>query len=66
MDGIYVDQMLFGYNNGHTLINTSLDKTLWRQKDVDFLSDASGMGSFKSYITCYPIYEDGYYVFAKT
>ena len=66
MDGIFAEQMLFGYNNGHTLINTSLKKTLYRQKDVDFISDASGMGRFCSYITCYPICEDGYYVFAKT
>ena len=66
MDGIIVEQMLFGYNNGHTLINTSLKKTLLRQIDVDFLSDASGIGKFDNYITCYPISEDGYYVFAKT
>lgn len=66
MDGIIVEQMLFGYNNGHTLINTSLRKTLLQHIDVDFLSDASGMGKFESYITCYPINEDGYYVFAKT
>lgn len=66
MDGIIVEQMLFGYNNGHSLINSSLEKSLMRQRDVDFLSDASGMGKFSSYITCYPINEDGYYVFAKT
>ena len=66
MDGIIVEQMLFGYNNGHSLINSSLKKSLLRQRDVDFLSDASGMGKFSSYITCYPINEDGYYVFAKT
>lgn len=66
MDGIIVEQMLFGYNNGHSLINSSLKKSLMRQRDVDFLSDASGMGKFSSYITCYPIIEDGYYVFAKT
>lgn len=66
MDGIIVEQMLFGYNNGHSLINSSLEKSLMRQRDVDFLSDASGMGKFSSYITCYPIIEDGYYVFAKT
>ena len=66
MDGIIVEQMLFGYNNGHSLINSSLKKSLMRQRDVDFLSDASGMGKFSNYITCYPIIEDGYYVFAKT
>lgn len=66
MEGIIAEQMLFGYNNGHTLINTSLKKTLLRQMDVEFLSDASGMGRFDTYITCYPITEDGYYVFAKT
>lgn len=66
MDGIIVEQMLFGYNNGHSLINSSVKKSLMRQREVDFLSDASGMGKFSSYITCYPINEDGYYVFAKT
>lgn len=66
MDGIFVEQMLFGYSNGHALINTSLKKQLIRQRDVDLLSDVSGIGKFYNYITCYPICEDGYYVFAKT
>jgi hypothetical protein len=66
MDGIFVEQMLFGYSSGHALINTSLKKKLIRQRDVDLLSDASGIGKFNNYITCYPICEDGYYVFAKT
>ena len=66
MDGIFIEQMLFGYNNGHALINTSLKKQLIRQRDVDLLSDVSGIGKFNNYITCYPICEDGYYVFAKT
>ena len=66
MNGIFVEQMLFGYDSGHTLINTSLKKKLIRQRDVDLLSDVSGIGKFGNYITCYPICEDGYYVFAKT
>lgn len=66
MDGMLVEQMLFGYSNGHALINTSLKKQLIRQRDVDLLSDVSGIGKFNNYITCYPICEDGYYVFAKT
>ena len=66
MDGIFVEQMLFGYSNGHALINTSLKKQLIRQRDVDLLSDVSGIGKFNNYITGYPICEDGYYVFAKT
>ena len=37
MDGIFVEQMLFGYSNGHALINTSLKKQLIRQRDVDLL-----------------------------
>lgn len=66
MDGIFVEQMLFGYSSGHVLINTSLKKKLIRQRDVDLLSDASGIGKFDNYVTCYPICEDGYYVFSKT
>lgn len=66
MNGIFVEQMLFGYSSGHALINTSLKKKLIRQRDVDLLSDASGIGKFDNYVTCYPICEDGYYVFAKT
>ena len=66
MDGIFAEQMLYGYSSGHALINTSLKKNLIRQRDVDLLSDASGIGKFNNYVTCYPIYEDGYYVFAKT
>ena len=57
MNGIFVEQMLFGYDSGHTLINTSLKKKLIRQRDVDLLSDVSGIGKFGNYITCYPICE---------
>ena len=48
MDGIFVEQMLFGYSNGHALINTSLKKQLIRQRDVDLLSDVSGIGKFNN------------------
>lgn len=66
MNNIYVEQILFGYKNGHTLISTSLNNKLKQQKDVEILSDASGKGKFNTYITCFPLVQDGYYVFSKT
>lgn len=66
MNSIYVEQILFGYKNGHTLISTSLNNKLKQQKNVEILSDASGKGKFNTYITCFPLVEDGYYVFSKT
>lgn len=66
MDEIRVDQVLFGYDNGHKLLCTSLEKPLIQQKDVEILSDASGNGKFDNYISCFPLVEDGYYVFSKT
>ena len=41
-------------------------KSLIQQKDVEILSDASGSGKFKEYISCFPLVDDGYYVFSKT
>lgn len=66
MNGIYAEQILFGYKNGHTLLSTSLKRRLKNQKDIEILSDVSGKGKFDSYITCFPLSEDGYYVFSKT
>jgi hypothetical protein len=66
MDEIKVEQILCGYDNGHRVLSTSLKKPLIQQKDVEILSDASGNGKFNNYISCFPLVEDGYYVFSKT
>lgn len=66
MKKVNVEQLLFGYKNGHKLLESSLKKSLIQQKDVEILSDASGSGKFKDYISCFPLIDDGYYVFAKT
>lgn len=66
MEKVNVEQLLFGYKNGHKLLESSLKKSLIQQKDVEILSDASGSGKFKDYISCFPLIDDGYYVFAKT
>lgn len=66
MDTVKVEQLLFGYKNGHKLLASSLCDRLAQQKEVEILSDSSGNGKFESYITCFPLIADGYYVFAKT
>lgn len=66
MDEIKIEQLLCGYDNGHRVLSTSLKKPLVQQKDVEILSDASGNGKFNNYISCFPLVEDGYYVFSKT
>lgn len=66
MSEVKVEQMLFGYDNGHRRLCSSLNKTLIQQREVERLSDASGNGKFSNYISCFPLIEDGYYVFAKT
>lgn len=66
MEKVKVEQLLFGYENGHRLIESSLKKNLVQQKDVEILSDASGSGKFKEYISCFPLVDDEYYVFSKT
>lgn len=66
MDEIRVEQFLFGYDNGHKVLSTSVQNRLMQQKDMEILSDASGNGRFDNYITCFPLVKDGYYVFSKT
>lgn len=66
MDEIRVEQFLFGYDNGHKVLNASIQDRLIQQKDMEILSDASGNGRFDNYITCFPLVKDGYYVFSKT
>lgn len=66
MKTINVEQLLFGYENGHKLLRSSLKSSLIQQKEVEILSDASGSGKFEDYISCFPLSLDGYYVFSKT
>lgn len=66
METIKIEQLLFGYENGHKLLSSSLNCNLAQQKDLEILSDASGSGKFNNYISCFPLVLDGYYVFAKT
>lgn len=66
MDEIKVEQLLFGYDNGHRILSTSLENRLFQQNDMEILSDASGNGRFDNYITCFPLVKDSYYVFSKT
>lgn len=66
MKTINVEQLLFGYENGHKLLSSSLKSSLIQQKEVEILSDASGSGKFEDYISCFPLSTDGYYVFSKT
>ena len=61
-----IDQMLYGYKSGHTLIASSLSDRLRGQEITDILSDAAGSGEFLPYITGYPLPEDGYYALSKT
>lgn len=66
MNAIRVEQLIYGYENGHKLLETSLNKDLIQQKEIEVLSDASGNGKFTEYISCFPLIEDGYYAFSKT
>lgn len=66
MNKIRVEQMMYGYHNGHTLLASSLGKKISGQRITDILSDASGNGFFQPYITGYPLQRDGYYAFSKT
>ena len=61
-----IEQMLYGYQNGHTLIASSLENKLKLQHITDVLSDAASDGEFTPYVTGYPLEEDGYYALTKT
>lgn len=66
-----IEQMLHGYDNGHRLLAGSV--LLKNKADMDtmaMLSDWSEYvtadGGDSSYVTAYPLRENGYYVIAKT
>lgn len=66
MNTIRIEQLIFGYENGHRLLETSLETELIQQKEVEILSDASGSGRFTDYISCFPLVADDFYAFSKT
>ena len=66
MQTICMEQMLYGYHDGHTLLASSLKKPLIEQSVTDALSDAAGQGRFNEYLTGFALPKDGYYAFART
>ena len=66
MRKLRIEQMVYGYNHGHTQMASSLHQALANQDIIDALSDSSGRGVFSEYLTCYPLVSDRYYVFQMT
>lgn len=66
MRKLRIEQMVYGYNHGHTQMASSLHQTLVNQDIIDALSDSSGRGVFSEYLTCYPLVDDRFYVFQMT
>ena len=61
--------MLHGYEDGHSLIASSVDLQMEAARTILILSDMSGpsmQAGFESYITAYPIPMTSYYAVAKT
>lgn len=66
---ILIQQTLHGYQNGHQLLNSSLELTPDEKKILLFQSDLSGsslVNGFSTYFTGYPIDGSRYYAFART
>lgn len=66
---IEVEQLLFGYSNGHHLLETSIILDERTQKKLEVLSDLSGpdiQPGFTEYITGYPLENERYYALCKT
>lgn len=61
-----IEQIVYGYNHGHTQIASSLNQSLTNQDIVDALSDSSGRGAFSEYLTCYPLVDDRFYALQMT
>lgn len=65
-----IQQTLHGYQQGHTLIASSIDLSTADKKKMAILSDWSeysrGDGSDSSYISAYPLPDSHYYVVART
>ena len=64
-----VHQTLHGYSDGHRLVAKSMNVSQRDARRMLMLSDLAGPGlkpGDEGYLTCYPLSESGYYVFART
>lgn len=61
-------QLLFGYNNGHTLLKSSVDLLAEEKSFLLELSDWSGVNEINTpdYITGVPLLKSGFYAFIKS
>lgn len=69
VDLLVVNQTLHGYNEGHTLLNSSLELPIEVRRLMLSMSDLSGSSievGFEEYLTGYPLKEIGMYALAKT
>jgi hypothetical protein len=66
---IPLDHTLHGYQNGHTLLASSIDLPTETKRQLLIMSDMSGASmckGYEEYITGYPVKEIGCYALAKT
>lgn len=63
-----LQQLLFGYNNGHTLLRSSVDLLAEEKSFLLELSDWSGVNEINTpdYITGVPLPRSGFYAFIKS
>jgi hypothetical protein len=69
IDIIEIDQVLHGYQNGHSLIASSIELLPDSKRSMLVMSDMSGQSmknGFEEYITGYPLKDMNYYALAKT
>lgn len=62
-DGIYINQALHGYRQGHELLASSIELSSLDKRKMLYLSDASGSeftDNFDGYLEGYPISSDSY------
>lgn len=68
-NNIELEQTLHGYQDGHSLVSSSIKLSTSSRRTMLVLSDMSGSSmtrGFDSYLTCYPLESEGCYVFART
>lgn len=68
-DDIKIDQVLHGYSDGHSLLQSSVDLPKEAQRTILILSDMSGpsmLEGFEEYLTGYQLPGTDFYAFAKT
>jgi hypothetical protein len=69
IDIIEIDQVLHGYQNGHSLIASSIELLPDSKRSLLVMSDMSGQSmkiGFEEYITGYPLKDMNFYALAKT